>query len=143
MLAQQLGAGNSLKQEKNRMNIFAELRPQIQEFKNTREHVVSCATLPPTDKDMNFGKAPYAIDDGDHYYAVIDEDGNSSPLPFGYQISDDEIDMDGVDAILSKPMASASNGMSSVRYVPLVEGFKVPGDRVYAVSTYGTDIYGR
>lgn len=117
------------------MNIFEELKPRIDVFQTTREHVISSALLPPTDASASFGKPPFAIDDGTDYYAVIDEDSNVSPLPFGYQIPNEDMETEGADAIYSAPMAAAGGGMNFVRYVPLVENFKIPGDRAFCLET--------
>lgn len=117
------------------MNIFAELKPRIDNFKATREYVISSAVLPPSDVALSFGAPPFAIDDGTDYYAVIDKDGGVSPLPFGYQVANDHIEEEGCDAVFSTLMASSVGGANPVRYVPLVEGFEVPGDRAFRLET--------
>ena len=115
------------------MNIFEELEPRIETFKAAREHVMSTASLPPTDVAISFGEPPFAIDDGTDYYAVIDADGNVSPLPFGYQVPDEFLA--DADAIFSKPVSSVVSGMSIARFVPLVEEFAIPGDRAFCLET--------
>ena len=57
------------------------------------------------------------------------------PLPFGYQVPSDDIDMEGVDAVFSAPMMAAAGGMDIKRYVPLVEDFEMPGDRAFCLET--------
>jgi len=121
--------------EESRMNIFEELKPRIDVFKATREHVVESASLPSIDGCASFGKPPFAIDDGTDYYAVIDGAGNVKPLPFGYQVSNDDIAMEGVDVVYSRPMMAATGGIDIARYVPLVEDFDMPGDRAFCLET--------
>lgn len=111
------------------MNIFQELKPHIEAFKSTRDHIVGSATLPPA------GKPPFAVDDGTHCYAVIDADGTVSPLPFGYQVSDDDIDMDGAPVVFNTPMTMAGGDMDFAKYVPLVEDFDIPGERAFCLET--------
>jgi len=117
------------------MNIFEELKPQIQEFKETRDNVISAASLPSIDEGMSCGEPPFAVDDGTSYYAVIDANGDVEPLPFGYQVVDEDMQYDDVDYILSMPMSIAGKGMTTVRYVPLDEGFEVPGERGFCLET--------
>jgi len=117
------------------MNIFEELKPRIETFKATREHVLSSALLPPTDAGMRIGKPPFAVDDGTSYYAVIDKNGDVSQLPFGYQIPNEEMETEGADAIFSAPMAAAGGGMNIARYIPLVENYDIPGDRAFCLET--------
>ena len=66
------------------MNIFEELKPQIEAFKLTREHIVDAVSLSPMSEGMSWGEPPFAMDDGNSYYAVINENEEVSPLPFGY-----------------------------------------------------------
>ena len=117
------------------MNTFAELKPQIQEFKETRDNVISAASLPSIDKGMSCGEPPFAVDDGTSYYAVIDANGDVKPLPFGYQVVDEDMQHDGVDYLLSTPMSISGKGMMTARYVPLVEDFEMPGDRAFCLET--------
>jgi hypothetical protein len=124
------------------MNIYEELEPRIETFKATREHVMSTASLPPTDSSVSFGEPPFAIDDGTDYYAVIDADGNVSPLPFGYQVPGESFADDDADAIYSKPISSAVSGMSIVRFVPLVDDFVMPGERAFCLeATENSDAF--
>ena len=117
------------------MNIFEELQPHIEAFKATREHLMSTASLPPSDSAISFGKPPFAIDDGINYYAVIDEKGNVSPLPFGYQIPNEDMEDDGIDAVFSKPVSSVRSGFNVARYLPLVEDYEAPGERAFCLET--------
>lgn len=117
------------------MNIFEELKPQIEAFQYARDRVVSKASLPSTHGGMNCGEPPFAVDDGTNYYAVIDVDGQVKPLPFGYQIASDDMDTDGVDVIISTPMALDGSGMGMARYVPLVEDFEIPGERAFCLES--------
>jgi hypothetical protein len=119
----------------NRMNIFEELRPQIEAFKDTRDEVVSSASLQPTDGAMGCGEPPFAVDDGTNYYAVIDENGDVKPFPFGYQVANEDMQDDGVDRLLSFPMSIAGKGLMAARYIPLVENFDIPGDRAFCLET--------
>ena len=116
------------------MNIFEELETQIETFKYTREHLISTASLPPTDNGVSFGKPPFAIDDGINYYAVVDEKGKVSPLPFGYQITEEDMEFDGHDAVFSKPVSSVRNGFDIARYVPLAEDYESPGERAFCLE---------
>ena len=115
------------------MSMYAEFEPRLDKFKATREHVISSAKLPPADAALSFGEPPFAIDDGTDCYAVIDKDGNVSPLPFGYQVPDEYLA--DADAIFSKPVSSVVSGMSIVRFVPLVDDFSMPGDRAFCLET--------
>ena len=115
------------------MSIFVELKPRIDTFKAAREHVINSVKLPPSDAALSFGEPPFAIDDGTDYYAVIDKDGNVSPLPFGYQVPDEFIA--DADVIFSKPVSSVVSGMSIARFVPLVDEFSMPGDRAFCLET--------
>ena len=117
------------------MNIFEELQPQIQEFKHTRDHVVSSASLPQSMEDMSCGEPPFAVDDGTSYYAVIDGNGDVEPLPFGYQVANEDMQDDGVDLLLSVPMSIAGKGLMTARYVPLIEDFDLPGERAFCLET--------
>jgi hypothetical protein len=116
------------------MNIYEELKPRIETFKATREHVMGTASLPPTDSAVSFGEPPFAIDDGTDYYAVIEADGNVSPLPFGFQVPGEYFAENDVDAIYNKPISTAFNGMSLVRFVPLNDDFVMPGDRAFCLE---------
>ena len=111
------------------MNIFAELQPHVDSFKAVREHVISAATLPEAGGSFSCGKPPFAIEDGTHYYAVIDQEGEVSPLPFGYQVSNEDMEIDGNDVVYSRPMSTAVGGVEMIRFVPLVEDFEIPGGR--------------
>ena len=117
------------------MNIFEELQPQIQEFKHIRDHVVSSASLPQSMGAMSCGEPPFAVDDGTSYYAVIDGNGDVKPLPFGYQVANEDMQDDGVDVLLSVPMSIAGKGLMTARYVPLVKDFDIPGDRAFCLET--------
>ena len=117
------------------MNVFTELRPRIDAFMVTREHVMSTASLPQNDGGMSFGNPPFAIDDGTNYYAVIDQDGEVSPLPFGYQVPNEDMETDGVDVIFSKLMVNMVSGADVIRFVPLVEDFEVPGERAFCLES--------
>jgi len=117
------------------MNIFAELRHQIEAFKDVRDHVVGATSLPSTLGVTNCGEPPFAMDDGTNFYAVIDEEGEVRPLPFGYQIDDDDLEMNGVDFVLSRPMSMVGSDISSVRYVPLVKDFDIPGERAFCLES--------
>jgi len=117
------------------MNIFEELKPKIEAFQDARDRVVSKTSLPSTHGAMNCGEPPFAVDDGTNYYAVIDVDGQVKPLPFGYQIASDDMDTDGVDVIISTPMALDGSGMGMARYVPLVEDFEIPGERAFCLES--------
>ena len=116
------------------MNIFEELQPQIQEFKHTRDHVVSSASLPQSMEAMSCGEPPFAVDDGTSYYAVIDGNGDVEPLPFGYQVANEDMQDDGVDVLLSVPMSIAGKGLMTARYVPLIEDFDIPGERAFCLE---------
>jgi hypothetical protein len=117
------------------MDIFAEMQPRIEAFKIARENVVSSAVLPTTDGAMSCGKPPFAIDDGTDYYAVIDANGNVSPLPFSYQLADEDIEMDDAAPLFCCPMVTAGSGVNIVTYVPLVEDFEVPGEKAFCLET--------
>ena len=117
------------------MNIFEELKPHIEEFKVARDHMMSCAILPPTDTGRNFGKPPFAVGDGCNDYAVIDKDGNVLPLPFGYQIPDECVQSEDVDAGFSHPAAGIGSGFGIASYLPLVEDYEIPGERAFCLET--------
>ena len=117
------------------MNIYEELKTDIESFKIAREHAMSCAALPPTDMRFSCGEPPFAIDDGTNYYAVINEDGIVSPLPFGYQIPDELMQSEGVEAVYSHPVAAVRSGFDIARYVPLVEDYEIPGERAFCLET--------
>lgn len=124
------------------MNLFEELQPRIEAFRNVRDHVVNGAHLPPRDGAVSFGNPPFAIDDGTDYYAVVDEGGNVSPLPFGYQVPDEDIATEDADVIYSRPMSMAGSGMNIARYVPLVSDFQCPGERAFCLEvTEGSDAW--
>lgn len=91
---------------------------------------------PPTEKGLSFGKPPFAVDDGTDYYAVIDKDGNVAPLPFGCEVPTEDLQMDGVDVVFSKPMPAAGEGVEVVRYMPLAENFEMPGERAFCLETF-------
>ena len=116
------------------MNIFEELEPRIDHFKATREHVMSSARLPTSDGGLSYGNPPFAIDDGTDYYAVIDGDGNVSPLPFGYQVPNEDLEEEGVDAVFSTLMAGGCGGASVIRYISLVEDYEIPGERAFCLE---------
>ena len=116
------------------MNIYEELKTNIESFKIAREHAMSCAALPPTDMRLGCGEPPFAIDDGINYYAVIDGDGKVSPLPFGYQIPDELMQSEGVEAVYSHPVAAVRSGFDIARYVPLVEDYEIPGERAFCLE---------
>ena len=116
------------------MNIFRELQPHIDAFKATRDHVVASGELPSTGGGVDFGQPPFVIDDGVSYYAVIDANGDVSPLPFGYQIDEVDIELDGSSVVYSEPMSMAGEGMGIVRYVPLVADFEMPGERAFCLE---------
>lgn len=117
------------------MNIFEELQPHIDAFKATRDHVVASGGLPSTAEGVDFGQPPFALDDGINYYAVIDANGDVSPLPFGYQIPDADIELDGSSVVYSVSMSIAGEGTGIVRYVPLVADFEMPGERAFCLET--------
>ncbi len=110
------------------MNLLEELRPQIEAFTHTRDHFVDTISLAPIKEDMSCGEPPFAVDDGTSLYAIIDEDEKVRPLPFGYQLSDEDMQEDGVDYLLSVPVAAAGGGMNIARYIPLVEEIDTEGD---------------
>jgi hypothetical protein len=116
------------------MNIYEELKTNIESFKIAREHAMSCAALPPTDMSLSCGEPPFAIDDGINCYAVINEDGKVSPLPFGYQIPDELMQSEGVEAVYSHPVAAVRSGFDIARYVPLVEDYELPGERAFCLE---------
>ena len=117
------------------MNIFEELKPQIEAFKLTRDHIVDTVSLPPLSEGMSCGEPPFAVDDGTSYYAVIDENEKVSPLPFGYQVADEDMQDEGVDYLSSIPMAALGAGTNSARFVPLVCDFEIPGDRAFCLES--------
>ena len=121
--------------KENDMNLLEELRPQIEAFTDTRDRIVDTISLSPVKEDMSCGEPPFAVDDGTSLYAIIDEDEKVRPLPFGYQLSDEDMQEDGVDYLLSVPVAAAGGGMNIARYIPLVEDFKVPGERAFCLET--------
>ncbi len=117
------------------MNIFEELKPQIEAFKVTRDNVVNGASLPPSYEGRSCGEPPFAVDDGNNYYAVINADGEASPLPFGYQVADEDIENDGVDFIFCMPMFMSGKGADTARYTPLVRDFELPNARAFCLET--------
>lgn len=117
------------------MNIYEELKTNIESFKIAREQAISCAALPPTNKGFSCGEPPFAIDDGINYYAVINRDGKVSPLPFGYQIPNELMQSEGVEAVYSHPVAAVRSGFDIARYVPLVEDYEIPGERAFCLET--------
>lgn len=117
------------------MNYFEELKQQIDTFQATREHIVGVAKPPEIESDISHGQAPFAIDDGKHYYAVVEESGEVKPLPFGYQLPEEYIDLDDTDAVLSTPISVPGVGLSCARYVPLVEDYAVPGERAFCLES--------
>jgi hypothetical protein len=121
--------------ERYRMNIFEELKPQIDAFKTTRDDVVDSVSLPPTYEGKSCGEPPFAVDDGTSCYAVINAEGKASPLPFGYRVADEDIENDGVDFFASGPMAMSCKGMGIARYIPLVKDFEAPNNRAFCLET--------
>lgn len=117
------------------MDLFSELESNIESFKVAREDALTQSTLPPSDMGVNFGKPPFAIDDGINYYAVIDKKGDVLPLPFGYQIPDQDFDTAGLDEFFSKPVSSVRSGFNTARYIPLAEDFEMPGERAFCLET--------
>jgi hypothetical protein len=118
-----------------RMNIYEELKTNIESFKIAREHAISCAALPSSNVGFSCGEPPFAIDDGINYYAVIDGDGKVSPLPFGYQVPDELMQDEGVEAVYSHPVTAVRGGFDIARYVPLVEDYEIPGERAFCLET--------
>jgi len=117
------------------MNIFEALQPQIEAFKITRDHIVDTASLPPIQEGMSCGEPPFAMDDGTHYYAVINADEEVSPLPFGYQVADEDLEHEGVEYLLSVPKSTPGCGLGFARYVPLAKDFEVPSNRAFCLET--------
>jgi len=117
------------------MNLYAELNSQIEEFQDTRDHIVDSLSLPPTNGGISHGTPPFALDDGSTCYAVITEDEEVSPLPFGYQLAAEDMQVDGVDCVMSIPMSIPGKGLTAARYVPLVDDFELPGERAFCLET--------
>ena len=57
-----------------------------------------------------------------------------SPLPFGYQIPDELMQSEGVEAVYSHPVAAVRSGFDIARYVPLVEDYEIPGERAFCLE---------
>ena len=51
--------------------------------------------------EVSFGVPPFVIDDGETCYSFVSEDGIAIPLPYGYELDDEDIDLPDDAAIFS------------------------------------------
>ena len=81
--------------------------------------------------EMGFGTPPFVIDDGETNFSVLGEDGIAVPLPYGYELDDDDIDLPDGAAIFST-LGPPACGF--IRFTPVSKSFSVPGDDAFALE---------
>ena len=53
---------------------------------------------------------------------------------FHHNITEEDMEFDGHDAVFSKPVSSVRNGFDIARYVPLAEDYESPGERAFCLE---------
>ena len=79
----------------------------VRQFCETRARVLEMAKGLPSlikalsNSEMGFGTRPFVMDDGETCFSVLREDGAADPLPYGYELDYDDIDLPDGAAIFS------------------------------------------
>lgn len=115
------------------MGIVDQIRGQMEAFASVRAQVVEGVPSPPKGEGINFGKPPFLVIEGDDCYAVVMEGGEIHPLPFGYQVDADDLEVDDDTAIFSWPMPTA-NGTGLAQMFPLRADFEMPSDEAFEIE---------
>jgi len=80
---------------------------------------------------LTFGVPPFVIDDGETCYSFLSEEGVAIPLPYGYELDDDDVDLPGNAAIFS---TIGSTDCGFIRLVPVSKAFSKPDDGAFALE---------
>jgi antitoxin component YwqK of YwqJK toxin-antitoxin module len=80
---------------------------------------------------FSFGVPPFVIDDGETCFSFLSEDGSAVPLPYGYELDDEDIDLPD-DAAIFSTIGSTNCGL--IRFIPVSKAFSVPDDDSFALE---------
>ena len=109
----------------------------VRQFRETRASILESAkgllrsAMALGTKGVSFGVAPFVIDDGETCYAFLSEDGVALPVPYGFQLDSEEIDLPD-DVVIFSTMGPTASGL--VRLIPVSEAFSVPNDDDFALE---------
>lgn len=111
----------------------------VEAFCTARKHVMDIATRPTQDlKDLTGSEPPFVLDDGESYFAVVLANGEVRPLPFGFELHEEDLVPNDDSPIMSTPASSTSSGL--IRYIPVREDIALPCDGDFELERLvGTD----
>lgn len=113
------------------MTFFDEVKQQVEEFCEKRESVMGAASLPEQSGDIDLGTPPFVIEVDGCCYAVVFANGDASPLPFGYILDDNDINLDEGETIYCR----LSLGGGIKRFIPVIDEFKIPGEDAFCMES--------
>ncbi len=117
-------------------NQYWALVEEVRQYCETRDRVLGRAEglfeLSNDGSDgISLSAPPFVIDDGETCYSFLREDGTAVPLPYGYELDDDDIALpDGVAIFCT--MGPTASG--SIRFIPVSPSFSVPDDDAFALE---------
>ena len=120
------------------MSIYSELREQIDTFSEIRTRLLDGPLPSPPELDtddldieISFGPPPYVVDDGSSNYAVVLENDEIHPLPFGYELDDDQLNLADGQALYTWLSGS---GLATARLVPVLSDFELPEPATFEIE---------
>lgn len=111
------------------MTFFDEVKQQVEAFCEERENAMDSYTIAVQCEFMDSGDPPFVLSVGDHCCAVVFADGKVSPLPFGYQIDNNDIDSDRVYRAYQN-----IRGREIALYIPMNADFETPGEDAFCLE---------
>jgi len=109
----------------------------VQQFLETRDKILERAkgllrSVREYESDtFSIGVPPFVVDDGETCFSLLREDGTTVPLPYAYELDDEDIDLPD-DAAIFSTLGPTVCGL--VRLIPVSKSFSVPGDDAFALE---------
>ena len=116
------------------MTIVELLQNNIEYFKEKRSCLMESASLPPSDVEISFGEPPFVVDDGSSYYCILQSDGTTLPLPYAYELSDEDVSMEDDIALFSWPATQPGGGIDIARLIPVAADIEIPDEGAFQIE---------
>lgn len=92
------------------------------------------ASLPPSDAKVSFGEPPFIVGDGSDYFCILQADGSTLPIPYGYELSEEDVSIDDDTVLFSWPAAQSGSGTDIARLIPVAADFSAPDTDAFVIE---------
>jgi len=132
MSGSQLLQGLGLDQE-----LYQALVEDVRQYGETRSKIIEAAkgwlrlATATESGEVLFGVPSFVIGDDETCYSFVSEDGIAVPLPYGYELDDEDIDLPD-DASIFTTLGPAGCGL--IRLIPVSKAFSIPDEDAFALE---------